>query len=86
LKQSHDVIVVGAGSAGATLVYELGKKGIGVLVLEKEKLLRYKCCAGGVTSKAAKLMDFDISEVVEDVIYELSFTSNLGSPYLSGTT
>jgi len=82
LKQSHDVIVVGAGPAGATLAYELGKRGIGVLVLEKEKLPRYKCCAGGVTSKAAKLLDFDISEVAEDVIYGFSFTFNLGSPYL----
>ena len=82
MKQSHDVIVVGAGPAGATLAYELAKKGIGVLVLEKEKLPRYKCCAGGVTSKAAKLLDYDISEVVEDVIYELSFTFNMGNSYL----
>jgi geranylgeranyl reductase family protein len=82
LKQSRDVIVVGAGPAGATLAYELAKRGVGVLVLEKEKLPRYKCCAGGVTSKATKLLDFDISEVVEDVIYEVSFTFNLGSPYL----
>ncbi len=82
MKQSHDVIVVGAGPSGATLDYELARRGIGVLLLEKEKLPRYKCCAGGVTSKAAKLLDFDISEVVEDVIYELSFTFNLGSPYL----
>ena len=82
MKQSYDVIVIGAGPAGATLAYELAKKGIGVLVLEKEKLPRYKCCAGGVTSKAAKLLDFDISEVVEDVIYELSFAFNMGSPYL----
>ncbi len=82
MKQSYDVTVIGAGPAGATLAYELGKKGIGVLVLEKEKLPRYKCCAGGVTSKAAKLLDFDISGVVEDVIYELSFTFKLGSPYL----
>jgi geranylgeranyl reductase family protein len=82
LKQSHDVIVVGAGPAGATLSYELVKKGIGVLVLEKEKLPRYKCCAGGVTSKTAKLLDFDISEVVEDAIYEVSFTFNLGNAYV----
>jgi geranylgeranyl reductase family protein len=82
LKQSHDVIVVGAGPAGATLAYELARRGIGVLVLEKEKLPRYKCCAGGLTSKTVKLLDFDISEVVEDVIYEVSFTFNLGSPYL----
>jgi geranylgeranyl reductase family protein len=82
LRQSHDVIVVGAGPAGAILAYELSKEGIGVLVLEKEKLPRYKCCAGGVTSKAAKLLDFDISEVAEDEIYEVSFTFNLGNPYL----
>jgi len=82
LKKSHDVIVVGAGPSGAILAYELGKRGIGVLVLEKEKLPRYKCCAGGVTSKAAKLLDFDITGVVEDVISEVSFTFNLNSTYL----
>jgi geranylgeranyl reductase family protein len=82
LKQSHDVIVVGAGPAGATLAYELAKRGIGVLVLEKEELPRYKCCAGGVTSKAAKLLDFDISGIVEDVISEVSFTFNLDNPYV----
>jgi geranylgeranyl reductase family protein len=82
LKQSYDVIIVGAGPAGATLAYELAKREMGVLVLEKEKLPRYKCCAGGVTSKTAKLLDFDISEVAEDIIYEVSFTFNLGSPYL----
>ena len=82
MKQNHDVIVVGAGPAGATLAYELAERGIRVLLLEKEKLPRYKCCAGGVTSKTARLLDFDISEIVEDVIYEVSFTFNLGSSYL----
>jgi flavin-dependent dehydrogenase len=65
LKQRQDVIVVGAGPAGATLAYELAKRGIGVLLLEKEKLPRYKCCAGGVTSKAAKLLDFDGQKVTQ---------------------
>jgi geranylgeranyl reductase family protein len=82
LKQNHDVIVVGAGPAGATLACELGKRGIRVLVLEKEKLPRYKCCAGGVTGKTVKLLDFDISGVVEDVISEVRITFNLGNPYL----
>ena len=82
MKQSYDVIVVGAGPAGATLAYELAKKGIGVLLLEKDRLPRYKCCAGGVTAKAARLLNFDISEVAEDVIYEVNFTFNLGCPYL----
>ncbi len=82
MKQKNEVVVVGAGPAGATLAYELAKRGIGVLILEKEKLPRYKCCAGGVTSRAVRLLDFDISEVTEDVIYEVSFTFNLGSPDL----
>jgi geranylgeranyl reductase family protein len=82
LKQSCDVTIVGAGPAGATLAYELAKRGIGVLLLEKERLPRYKCCAGGVTSKAARLLDFDISKVAEDVIHEASFTFDLGTPYL----
>jgi geranylgeranyl reductase family protein len=81
LKKNYDVIIVGAGPAGSTLAYELVTKGIGVLLLEKEKLPRYKCCAGGVTSKATRLLNFDISEVVEDVIHEINFTFNLGSPY-----
>ena len=82
MKQIYDVIVVGAGPAGATLAYELAKKGIEVLLLEKERLPRYKCCAGGVTIKAAKLLDFDISEIVEDIVYEVSVTYNFGSPRL----
>ena len=82
MKQSCDVTIVGAGPAGATLAYELARKGIRVLLLEKEKLPRYKCCAGGVTSKTAALLDFDISQVAEDVVHEVSFAFNLGSPYL----
>jgi len=78
----HDVIIVGAGPAGATLAYELAKKGIGALLLEGEKLPRYKCCAGSVTGKTARLLGFDISEVSEDIIHEISFTFNLGSPYV----
>jgi geranylgeranyl reductase family protein len=82
LKKQYDAVVVGAGPAGATLAYELASKGIAVLLLEKEKLPRYKCCAGGVTSKAAGLLNCDISQVAEDVIHEVSFTFNLGSPYV----
>ena len=85
LQQSHNVInviVVGAGPAGAILAYELANGGFGVLVLEKEKLPRYKCSAGGVASKAAKLLDFDMSEVVENVVREVTFTFDLDSPYL----
>ena len=65
---SHDVIVVGAGPAGATLAYELSRQGIDVLILEKERLPRYKACAGGITVKTAKLLGFDFSSVTRDTV------------------
>ena len=65
---SHDVIIVGAGPAGATLAYELSRKGIDVLILEKERLPRYKACAGGITVKTAKLLDLDFSSVTRDTV------------------
>jgi len=65
---SHDVIVVGTGPAGATLAYELSRQGMDVLILEKERLPRYKACAGGITVKTAKLLDLDFSSVTRDTV------------------
>jgi geranylgeranyl reductase family protein len=81
LKRKYDVVIVGAGPAGATLAYELAGAGIGVLVLEKAKLPRYKCCAGGVTAKAAKLSGMNIDEIAEDIISTFTVTLAGDSPY-----
>lgn len=66
---SYDIVVVGAGPAGATLGYELGRRGLAVLILEKEKLPRSKPCAGGITSRAARSLDFNIDAVTERIAY-----------------
>jgi geranylgeranyl reductase family protein len=66
---SYEVIIVGAGPAGATLGYELARKGVEVLILEKERLPRYKPCAGGITVKTLKLLDLDISPVTHQTVY-----------------
>ncbi|MDO8673758.1 MAG: NAD(P)/FAD-dependent oxidoreductase [Dehalococcoidia bacterium] len=65
----RDVVIVGGGPAGSTLARELAAKGVDVLLLEKSKLPRNKTCAGGVTARAAALLPFDYSSVVEDTIY-----------------
>jgi geranylgeranyl reductase family protein len=65
----HDVVIVGAGPAGATLGYFLAKNGVKALIIEKKALPRYKTCAGGLTRRTLSLLPFDIHEVVEDYSY-----------------
>ena len=61
----YDVIIAGSGPAGASAAYGLAKAGKKILVLEKEKLPRYKTCGGGLTFKGLNLIPFDISEIIE---------------------
>ncbi len=60
-----DVIVVGAGPAGALCAYLLARAGATVLILEKALLPRYKPCGGGLTLRALKFLPFDPSPIVE---------------------
>ncbi|MEJ7619292.1 MAG: FAD-dependent oxidoreductase, partial [Aquificaceae bacterium] len=41
----YDAVVVGGGPAGASTAYHLSKSGLRVLIVEKEKLPRFKLCA-----------------------------------------
>ncbi len=76
-----DVIIVGAGPAGVTLGYELGRMGIRTLILEKEKFPRYKACGGGLNIKTVKSLDFDISSVIEDAIYGAHITLRMSKQF-----
>lgn len=70
----YDVIVVGMGPAGSTAAYELASGGLKVLGLDKEKFPRYKSCGGCISTKIEAILDFDISEVIEDTVYGATFT------------
>jgi geranylgeranyl reductase family protein len=74
LQLNFDVIIVGAGPAGATLAHELARKNISVALLEKERLPRYKCCAGGLSVRAARLLNYDIDDAIENEIKGATFT------------
>lgn len=60
-----DVIVIGAGVAGSSAAYETATAGLKTIVLEKEKIPRYKTCGGGVILRSASLLPFRIDSVVQ---------------------
>lgn len=43
-----------------------------VLLLEKEKIPRYKPCGGGLTAKVRATLDFDFAPTIEDIITQVS--------------
>ncbi len=52
----YDVAVVGAGVAGSCAAFAAAKRGLSVVLLEKEVLPRYKLCGGAVTRKTMELL------------------------------
>lgn len=66
MKDKYDVIIVGAGPAGLSCAEVLAKGGKSVLVLEKNKKIGPKICAGGLSAK-----------VVEDNFLSLQDTDNI---------
>jgi geranylgeranyl reductase family protein len=77
----YDVIVVGAGVAGATCACHLARGGARVLLLEREKHPRYKCCGGGVTGRAAALFPGEVQAVSENTIYGARLSYGLHPHY-----
>ena len=62
-----DVIVVGAGPAGATTAFYLAQSGLDVLLLEKCRFPREKVCGDGLTPRAVKaLVGMGISVTEQD--------------------
>jgi len=54
---NYDVIVIGAGPAGATAAAILADRDINTLLIEKEKLPRPKICGGAVSKRAFSLLE-----------------------------
>ncbi len=71
MKTDYDVIVVGAGPAGAAAAYDLAVGGRSALLLDRFAFPRPKPCAGGLTVKACRALRYDIDPVVQRVCRQM---------------
>ncbi len=62
--ERFDVIVVGAGPAGASAARAASMAGLSTLLLEKQKLPREKRCGGGISAATLKELDFPLPDRV----------------------
>ncbi|GGE41582.1 geranylgeranyl reductase family protein [Psychroflexus planctonicus] len=67
----YDVAVIGSGPSGASAAFQLAKKGLKVIIIEKENLPRYKTCGGGFVFRGRRNMPFDVSTAVEREFFDV---------------
>jgi geranylgeranyl reductase family protein len=63
-RPDFDVVVAGGGAGGAACAYFLVQAGLSVLVLEKDRLPRYKACGGAIPRPTLERFPFAFDEVV----------------------
>ena len=85
---SSDVVVIGAGAAGAAAAFHLSAAGHRVTVLEKEggdvaKGVRIKPCGGGMAASVQQWFPFDLKPAVDEVIERVEFSWCLEDPVIA---
>ena len=71
-----DVVVVGAGPAGASAAYAAAVAGRRVLLLEKAELPRYKTCGGGIIGPSRDALPPGFELPLQDRVHAVTFSMN----------
>ncbi|WP_405982074.1 geranylgeranyl reductase family protein [Streptomyces sp. NBC_00158] len=71
-----DVVVVGAGPAGASAAYAAASAGRSVLLLEKAELPRYKTCGGGIIGPSRDALPPGFTLPLQDRVHAVTFSLN----------
>lgn len=75
---AYDVVVVGAGPAGASAARAAARAGAHTLLLERAELPRYKTCGGGLIGVSADVAEIDLSPLVRARATRLELTLDGG--------
>ncbi|UQX89059.1 geranylgeranyl reductase family protein [Jatrophihabitans telluris] len=73
-ERSWDVAVIGAGPAGAAAAWTAAQAGARVLILERERLPRYKLCGGGLIGPSLAALPPGFTPASRDSIHAVRFT------------
>ncbi|MCF8108345.1 MAG: geranylgeranyl reductase family protein [Desulfohalobiaceae bacterium] len=76
MHEDVDVIIVGSGPGGCSAAHFLSRQGCRILMLEKNRLPRYKTCAGGVPDSGLRLFPFSFDQVIEQRIDRFTCVHN----------
>ncbi|EPH45067.1 hypothetical protein STRAU_1968 [Streptomyces aurantiacus JA 4570] len=73
-RQVWDVVVAGAGPAGASAAYAAAVAGRSVLILEKAELPRYKTCGGGIIGPSRDALPPGFELPFQDRVHAVTFS------------
>lgn len=73
VSREFEVVIVGAGPAGAACALELSSSGVETALLEKESIPRAKLCAGGLSHRARDFLGLDVSGAIQNKVEAVEF-------------
>ena len=79
----RDVVIVGAGAAGAAAAAQLSRGGHDVVLLERDAEPRIKPCGGGMAASVQQWFPFSLEPAVEQVVRQVDFSWCLGDPVVA---
>ncbi|TAF52009.1 MAG: geranylgeranyl reductase family protein [Oscillatoriales cyanobacterium] len=79
MTETFDCVIFGAGPAGASAAYGLARAGYRVIAIAGH-CHRATGCTGGVSPGVARLLDFDLTSVIDHTVRDVRYTWNNGDP------